>query len=41
VFKRQLSQKASTIPVAQYGVVRKFFEAIRAADNAPVVLARK
>jgi transglutaminase-like putative cysteine protease len=41
VFKRQLSLKASTIPVAQYGVVRKFYEAIRAADNAPVVLAKK
>jgi hypothetical protein len=41
VFKRQLSQKATTIPAAQYDVVRKFFESIRAAENAPVVLARK
>jgi transglutaminase-like putative cysteine protease len=41
VFKRQLSQKATTIPAAQYESVRKFFESIRAAENAPVVLARK
>jgi len=41
VFKRQLSQKATTIPAAQYDAVRKFFESIRAAENAPVVLARK
>lgn len=41
VFKRQLSQKATTIPAAQYDSVRKFYESIRAAENAPVVLARK
>jgi transglutaminase-like putative cysteine protease len=41
VFKRQLSQKATTIPAAQYEAVRKFYESIRAAENAPVVLARK
>jgi transglutaminase-like putative cysteine protease len=41
VFKRQLSQRAATIPVEQYDIVRKFFESIRAAENAPVVLARK
>lgn len=41
VFKRQLSQRATTIPATQYDVVRKFFESIRAAENAPVVLARK
>ena len=41
IFKRQLSQRATTIPAAQYDVVRKFFERIRAAENAPVVLARK
>ncbi len=41
VFKRQLSQKATTIPAAQYESVRKFYESIRAAENAPVVLARK
>jgi len=41
VFKRQLSQKATTIAAADYETVRKFFESIRAAENAPVVLARK
>jgi transglutaminase-like putative cysteine protease len=41
VFKRQLSQQAATISPADYEVVRKFFESIRAADNAPVVLARQ
>ena len=40
VFKRHLSQKATTIPAAQYEAVRKFYESIRAAENAPVVLAR-
>ena len=41
VFKRRLSQRATTIPANQYDVVRKFYESIRAAENAPVVLARK
>jgi hypothetical protein len=41
VFKRQLSQQATTIAAADYESVRKFFESIRAAENAPVVLARK
>jgi hypothetical protein len=41
VFKRQLSQKATTIAAADYESVRKFFESIRAAENAPVVLAKK
>ena len=41
VFKRQLSQQATTILPADYEVVRKFFESIRAAENAPVVLAKK
>jgi len=41
IFKRQLSQKASTIAAADYESVKKFFESIRAAENAPVVLARK
>jgi hypothetical protein len=41
VFKRQLSQQAMTIGPGDYEVVRKFFENIRAAENAPVVLARK
>lgn len=41
IFKRQLSQTATTIAAADYAGVRKFFESIRAAENAPVVLARK
>jgi len=41
VFKRQLSQQATTIAPADYEKVRKFFESIRAAENAPVVLARQ
>jgi hypothetical protein len=40
VFKRSLSQKATTIAPADYEAVRKFFEKIRAAENAPVVLAK-
>ena len=40
VFKRQLSQQATTIAPADYESVRKFYESIRAAENAPVVLAR-
>ncbi|HEX6649592.1 MAG TPA: DUF3857 domain-containing protein, partial [Pyrinomonadaceae bacterium] len=41
VFKRKLSQQATTIAPGDYEVVRKFYESIRAAENAPVVLARK
>jgi hypothetical protein len=41
VFKRHLSQRAITIPVEEYDVVRNFYERIRAADQAPVVLVRK
>ncbi len=41
VFKRSLSQQATTIAAADYESVRKFFESIRAAENSPVVLARK
>ena len=41
VFTRKLVQKAGTIPVTQYNTVRTFFEKIRAAEQAPVVLARK
>ncbi len=41
VFKRRLSQQATTIAPADYESVRKFFESIRAAENAPVVLAKK
>ena len=41
VFTRSLAQKATTIPADQYAKVRTFFERIRAAEQAPVVLARK
>ena len=41
IFTRNLTQLAATIPVAQYQVVRSFFEKIRAAEQAPVVLVRK
>jgi len=41
IFTRKLIQKAATIPADQYGAVRSFFEKIRAAEQAPVVLARK
>lgn len=41
VFRRTLAQRAGTIPVEQYQSVRSFFEKIRAAEQSPVVLARK
>ena len=41
IFTRKLVQNAITIPVDQYNSVRSFFEKIRAAEQAPVVLARK
>ena len=41
LFTRKLVQKAGTIPVDQYAIVRSFFEKIRAAEQTPVVLARK
>ncbi len=41
LFTRKLVQRAATIPVDQYNSVRTFFEKIRAAEQAPVVLARK
>jgi transglutaminase-like putative cysteine protease len=41
IFKRKLSQRSATIPVSEYASVKKFFESIRAAENAPVVLAKK
>ncbi|HYX28505.1 MAG TPA: DUF3857 and transglutaminase domain-containing protein [Pyrinomonadaceae bacterium] len=40
-FTRKLVQRAATIPADQYNSVRSFFEKIRAAEQAPVVLARK
>jgi hypothetical protein len=39
-FTRTLAQKAGTIPAAQYQPVRAFFERIRAAEQAPVVLVK-
>lgn len=41
IFTRSLTQKAGTIPVEQYQTVRTFFEKVRNADQAPVVLVRK
>ena len=41
VFKRTLVLKAAMISVDQYAAVRSFFERIRAAEQAPVVLAKK
>jgi len=40
-FKRALAQRAMTVPVAQYAAVRSFYERIRAAEQSPVVLAKK
>ncbi|PWT94763.1 MAG: hypothetical protein C5B55_02225 [Blastocatellia bacterium] len=41
IFKRALSQKSSVIPASDYQKVRSFYEKMRAAEQAPVVLARK
>jgi hypothetical protein len=41
VYTRALTQRATTIPSDQYQMVRKFFENIRAAEQAPVVLVKK
>lgn len=41
LFTRKLVQRAATIPVEQYASVQNFFERIRAAELAPVVLARR
>jgi len=40
IFKRTFLQRAMTIPAANYESVRSFFEQIRVAEQAPVVLAR-
>ena len=40
-FKRSFVQRASTIAPADYAAVRSFFERIRAAEQSPVVLAKK
>jgi len=41
IFTRGLAQRAATIPASEYEVVRKFYERIRAAEQAPVVLVKK
>jgi len=41
IFTRKLVLSAAIIPVDQYNSVRSFFEKIRAAEQAPVVLTRK
>jgi hypothetical protein len=41
IFTRALTQRATTIPADQYTTVRNFYERIRAAEQAPVVLAKK
>ncbi|HEV2799724.1 MAG TPA: DUF3857 domain-containing protein [Pyrinomonadaceae bacterium] len=40
-FKRTFTQRAATIPPTGYPAVRNFFERIRAAEQSPVVLAKK
>jgi len=40
-FTRSFTQRATTIPPADYAKVRGFFERIRAAEQSPVVLAKK
>jgi hypothetical protein len=40
-FTRTFTQRAATIPPAQYAAVRAFFQSIRAAEQSPVVLAKK
>jgi transglutaminase-like putative cysteine protease len=41
VFVRTMAQRGTAIPAAQYQTVRSFYEKIRAAELAPVVLTRK
>lgn len=41
VFTRALTLKNATLPVSDYATVRSFFEKVRAAEQAPVVLVRK
>lgn len=41
VFTRSLVQRAVTVPVEDYQKVRGFYERIRAAEQSPVVLAKK
>jgi hypothetical protein len=41
IFTRALVQRSATVPVEEYQKVRSFYERIRAAEQAPVVLAKK
>lgn len=41
LFTRKLVQRAATIPVEDYAKVKSFYAGIRAAEQAPVVLAKK
>jgi hypothetical protein len=41
VFSRTMSVRTGTIPADQYESVRQFYERIRTAEQAPVVLAKK
>lgn len=41
IFTRTLFQRAAIIPASEYVKVKSFFAGIRAAEQAPVVLARK
>ena len=41
IFTRALAQQGATFPATQYATIRSFYEKIRAAEQAPVVLARK
>jgi hypothetical protein len=41
IFTRAFAQRGTAIPADQYQTVRSFYEKIRAAEQAPVVLAKK
>ena len=41
IFTRRLVLRAATVPAEEYAKVRGFFERIRAAEQSPVVLAKK
>jgi len=40
VYHRSLEMRAQTVPAARYGDLRKFLEAVAAAEDSPVVLIR-
>ncbi len=41
LFTRSFTQRATTVPAAQYADVRAFFGRIRAGEDSPIVLAKK